>query len=447
MSTQRKLFPHQVTASEFLAGRDGHLLAGEPGTGKSASAITAAARFGARRIVVTCPAVAVTNWIREFRLAGSDLEVVDVRRFPKKAAGADVMVMSVDWARSLAAQALLQSRRWDVHICDEGHMLMNPEALRTQALYGEHLKVEKTMILTGTPTPSHAGNLWPHINRTAPGRIGGMSYTDFTSTYCVTEMRKFAGMRFAQPVITKNNNVMIADLRRRLQGWWLRQRKEDVMSSLPPKIMNPVEIPAGRADIRAIEAEMDPEVFEALEWAVETGDTRVLDAMAAQLGTLRRLLAKTKVKPAVDYVRMLLEGGVDCLSVWGWHVEPLRDVGAALREAGYSIGLIDGSTPQAERDRIIDDFQAGRIQVFLGQIKAAGIAVTLTRASRAVFLEQSFTASDNEQAADRHHRLGQHSTVQVDTLVLTGTVDEAVAAIVERKRTEYETLSRSAVMQ
>lgn len=444
MSSDRKLFDHQRTASDFLAGAEGHLLAGEPGTGKTLSSIDAAARMGARKMVVTCPAVAVTNWVREFRLAGSDLNVVDMRRYPKRVKGADVVVLSVDWARSAEAQAVLKSRAWDAHIADEGHALMNPTAQRTTALYGPHFKVGKTMILTGTPTPSHAGNLWTHINRTAPHRINGMSYDDFCSTYCVVEMRKFIGMRFAQPVITKNNKAMIPHLRSRLDGWWLRQRKSDVMSSLPPKVMNTVEFPASRTDIAAIEAELDPEVFEHLMWSMETGDTTALNAMGVQLVSLRRLLAKTKVKAAVDYVKMLLEGGVDCLSFWGWHTEPLHEVEAALRAAKYRTGLIDGSTPQQERDRIIDAFQAGQIDVFLGQIKAAGIAITLTRASRAVFLEQSFTASDNEQAADRHHRLGQKATVQVDTLVLTGTVDEAVAAIVARKQAEYDTLSKAA---
>lgn len=435
----REPFKHQIEASRFLASPDGHMLVGEMGTGKTFAAILAAVDMGAKNILVVAPPILLRNWSREFQLAGSEMEVAFGQPTLRQIKDAHVLVLSMDWMRSKRAVELALSRSWDLMIADEAQGLANPESKRTLATYSEKIKVGKVVQLTGTPTPKHAGQLWTHVNRTAPERIDGMDYEAFTRTYCTFVVRQYAGMRFPQEVIQGNNRLKIPDLRKRLAGWWLRQRKEDVLPNLPPRTINDVYVQGDKVDLKAVATEIDPEVLEHIEWAMEHGLFEELRHMSDGVATLRRLLARAKVPPVVDYVKALLDGGQECVAVWGWHTAALHEV---QRQLGGKVttGLIDGSVPDAARTRIVDDFQAGKTQVFLGQIKAAGVGITLTRTNRAVFIEHSFVPSDNAQAYDRHHRIGQHHPVQIDRMVLEHSIDEAVNRIIARRQHEFEEL-------
>jgi hypothetical protein len=435
---QRPMQCISVSAPDQLYVTDGYIV-----THNTASAIEAMHRRWDKFGAILCPAIATSNWVREFALSGSPLNVVDAKRHPKKVRDADVLVISQDSIRTPAMQALVYDRPLDTLIVDEAHGFADPLSQRTAAAYSQRLLAEKVMLLTGTPTPRHAAQLWTHVKRTAPQRLDDMTYDQFADRYCKVVVKRVGNKRQAERVIMGNKPAMMDDLRERLSGWWLRQRKEDVLKNLPPKTYMEIDLLPSRADLKAMQDEIEPEIFEAIEFAVQIGDVRGLSMMSDQVSTLRRLLAKAKVAPAVEYVTGLAESSSEALpiSIWGWHTEPLHMMKAQLLAKGYTVGLIDGGTGQAERERIIDGFQAGEIDFFIGQIMAAGISVTLTRGWRAVFLEESFNPSNNEQAADRHHRIGQLNHVQVDRLILVGTIDEAVAAICARRESDFEHLT------
>lgn len=438
----RQLFPHQIPASAFLAGKEGHLLAADPGCGKTLSAIDAAKAMGARRILTVCPAVAVTGWVKEYAQDMPDLPAVDLKRYPKLKGTSSNIVMSMDWlGRTSAALEFAQSVTWDLVIVDEAHFVANPEAKRTASLYTSGIRTGKYIQLTGTPTPRHAGQLWSHINATAPERIDHMSYDAFTRRYCVIKMKQLGGMRFAQPMIVGNNRVQIPNLRTRLDGWWLRQKKADVLPYLPPKLQRDVPIHASRVDMAKIRDSVDPDLWEYIEFGLETNDLTVLDSLSDSSSRLLRLLAEAKVEASVEHADMLLQSGTKALGFWGVHVDALRNAESLFRKKGYTTGRIDGATSQAQRDAIVSGFQAGKLDVFLGQIAAAGTAITLTAASRAVFLERTFVPASNEQASDRHHRIGQTDTVWVDNMVLEGTIDTGMAAVIDRRTQEWKDLA------
>ena len=94
---------------------------------------------------------------------------------------------------------------------------------------------------------------------------------------------------------------------------------------------------------------------------------------------------------------------------------------------------IIGDTPLDERQRIVDKFQSGGIQVFVGSIRACGTGLTLTRSSNVVFAELDWSPSVIDQAADRCHRIGQKDAVLIKHLVFDGTVDAMLARAVVDK--------------
>jgi SWI/SNF-related matrix-associated actin-dependent regulator 1 of chromatin subfamily A len=89
----------------------------------------------------------------------------------------------------------------------------------------------------------------------------------------------------------------------------------------------------------------------------------------------------------------------------------------------------------ADKQANIDKFQNDENQqVIACSIKAAGVGITLTAASDVLFIEQGWNPADQDQAADRCHRIGQTDSVTVYTAICTETVDEDIYELIEGKR-------------
>jgi len=95
---------------------------------------------------------------------------------------------------------------------------------------------------------------------------------------------------------------------------------------------------------------------------------------------------------------------------------------------GKEVVLVTGETPEANRAAAIERFQTEPMtRFFLGSIRAMGIGVTLTAASRVIFVEQDWTPAILRQAEDRLHRIGTLDNVLVQHLVLAGSLDAVMA--------------------
>ena len=99
-----------------------------------------------------------------------------------------------------------------------------------------------------------------------------------------------------------------------------------------------------------------------------------------------------------------------------------------MKEFGDAAVSITGDTPSKKRQESIDRFQTyPAVRLFVGSITACAEGITLTAASRVVFVEQDWRPSKNEQAIDRAHRIGQRDTVFAQFLVFEGSLDARMA--------------------
>jgi SNF2 family DNA or RNA helicase len=105
-----------------------------------------------------------------------------------------------------------------------------------------------------------------------------------------------------------------------------------------------------------------------------------------------------------------------------------------LHDRGVPAALLHGGTPVAAREELVERFQAGRTPVFLLSLRAAGTGLNLTRADHVVHYDRWWNPAVEDQATDRAHRIGQTRPVQVHRLVAEGTVEDRIAALLERKR-------------
>jgi hypothetical protein len=142
----------------------------------------------------------------------------------------------------------------------------------------------------------------------------------------------------------------------------------------------------------------------------------------------RRLLAIAKIPAMLEFIEDY-EEQAEPLVVFSAHRAPIDLL--ATRE-GWAV--ITGDTPASERTRIEDDFQAGKLKGVAGTIKAAGTAITLTRAHHSLFVDREFTPGLNEQAEDRVCRIGQTRGVVIHDLIANHPLDRILFEILGRKK-------------
>jgi SWI/SNF-related matrix-associated actin-dependent regulator 1 of chromatin subfamily A len=166
--------------------------------------------------------------------------------------------------------------------------------------------------------------------------------------------------------------------------------------------------------------------------------------MLVRLTTLRRLAAVGKALPLVEQADEFLSSTKRPLIIAGWHTDALETVIAGLKERGWRVGWVLGSTSPQARQEMIDEFQTGvpasapaeerkYLDVLVCSIMAAGVGLTLTRSSDTMFLERAWTPSDLVQMEDRSHRIGTKNAVTITYYDATGTIDMYIAKMLLNK--------------
>lgn len=421
------LLPHQPPAIDWLASKTRALLADDQGLGKSIEAICAAVKAGCKRILVIAPTVVAYNWEHELRRWAPELTVgvcVGVNGFfDTYARKPDVVIVTHTGVIADLIQKELQKTAWDLIVVDEAHCFRNESAQRTRALYGTggliH-RAKRVWLLTGTPMPNHAGELWPMLRGLWPDRCP-YGFEAFRDRFCETRWDYHRN----DWKIVGNKKDRLPELRAMLDGIVLRRLKKDHLKDLPAIRWETVILPPGTVskELTALDKQFSAmpaeEVLATLQQHVE-------------FAAWRRLCGVAKIDPAIDLLTMELEGTSHKTVVFAHHLDVLAGIEAGL--GAHNVVKITGDVPAKERTRLVTLFQNDpNIRIALCQITAAGVGITMTAAEEVVFVEQSFVPGDNAQAADRVHRIGQTKPVRARFLALAGTVDRLVVEALARK--------------
>jgi SWI/SNF-related matrix-associated actin-dependent regulator 1 of chromatin subfamily A len=429
--------PTQLSGARFLADRQFALLADEERVGKTGAAIIAADYVLAQKILIVTTTSGRAVWRRAFADWSSFGRKVQILS-PKDKLAADTDVAIVAWGSISTPSLLLQLvRPWDLVIGDEAHYAKNFSAKRTQAFYGIALGTNlicrnaiaswsgAVWLLTATPIPNTPADLFPMMRALAPERIEGLhDESEFLARYTVMKPVKLGKWVGAKTMMVPIRGKNEAELKERLDGFWIRRTQADVGITSPvyetfPLLVSPKMLAAVDGDLNR----------EQILAAAQSGNTKELDMM---LGPIRRMTGEIKARAVIDAVKEEFECGLDKIVLMHWH----RDVGDILHQgmSAYGVVRIDGSTPALARATAEDAFRNDpRFRVFVGQIQAAGEAIDLSAASELMFVETSTIPKDMSQAAKRITNYGQWRQPRVRVAVLEGSIDEALQAILLRK--------------
>lgn len=444
------LYPFQKIGAQWLVENPLGLLADEMGVGKSAQVITACDLVDAQRICVITPSVARINWAREFAKfspRGRRFSIIDSTSmsWPPNSS----LIFSYETARRLSR---LISGPFDVLILDECQYIVNPEANRTQEIFGANgiaREAKRIWALSGTPAPNHAGEMWPLLYTFGATKLTRPQFIDkFCESYQMNGKTRVTGTKKAT----------VPELRALMKPIMLRRRKEEVLPDMPPITFNDIVVEPGRVildvdcctslakfmipDDRSLECYEEVMAQEQLvRNVIETtglgpAGMKALEALAPSISTLRMYAGAQKLDPAAELVSGELKSGAyDKIVIFAHH----RDVieGLRTRLEKFKPVTLYGGTPPEKRQQNIDNFQKNPYcRVFIGNIRAAGPSITLTAAHQVLFVEQDWVPGYNAQAAMRVHRIGQKAPVFVRCLALAGGVDEKISQALKRKMRE-----------
>lgn len=424
-------FGYQKAGVAFAYSHPSTLIADEPGLGKTCQAIGVVNCMPeVKRILVICPASLKENWRREiqrWQVVKRPVFVADSKMLPDMHGW---VIVNYDVLHK--HEDIIHSLEFCVLIADEIHYCKNKDSRRSKMVFGikptkkqrdagvpevPGIRAKKKMLLTGTPICNRPMELFPLINYLDP--VAWPDFFKYALRYCDAD-REGGYWNFKG---ASNLFELQQKLRETLM---VRRLKKDVLKDLPRKLRRVVEFsPSGEmVDIVKNLKSMFPTEN---DYKKEVERLMMRSDFDGDRATYRKecAIAKVKMKEVMQYLDDAIEESGKVI-IFIWHHEVAR----ILREHfGPKMLLIMGDTPLPKRQEAVDAFQTDPdMPVIVGGIKPMGVGLTLTAASRVIFLELDDVPGNVTQAEDRAHRIGQLDNVLVEHLIVTGTLD-AVQAV------------------
>jgi len=445
------LFPHQLDNAKRIAVGVPTYLGFDMGTGKTRTFIEAVKLRGAKVVLVICPASALLVWQREIQIWDRGASCTVVRHPDHFGRPSKYYLVShgmLSQRQGAIAAALADDDiQFDMTAIDEAQAFNAPDSLRVRALRNAAKNLGDIIPLSGTPMKNHAGDLYTLLSICWPQGIRNMSRAQYEEKFCVVQHRDFQRNGRLIRVIEGSKNI--PQLRKMIAPFMVRVRKGDVLKDLPainwdqvPVPLDPAYMP--EADLKAFEG------YFSQSSVLGTPDDDMVDAMrvmgnSVPLMRLRRMLGLAKLRGATEYLVDMLDNLPEDrkILVFAHHADVIKALFNHLAE--YSPAVLTGQSTPPERAIAVDKFLMDpKCRVFIGNIQAAGTALTLVgpkcKCSDVVFVESSWTPMDNAQAACRVHRIGQKDGVVARMLSAAGTVDDLISSLLARKARDFTDL-------
>lgn len=485
------LLPFQRAGVAYLVRARRALQGDEMGLGKTVQTLAALETLEAFPAVIVCPAGLLLNWERECQawLPHRSVSVFSpsneaaksnppsIRTPSRQSSCAKLAKIHTKFEQPeilLVSYALLhkyvdklRARGNQAVAFDEGHKLKDRKTQCAKAARRLRLRVPIRFIITGTPMLSSPSELIEPL--TILGRLDDLGGFDhFAARYCqAKEVERTVRGGEKRKLWDFSGAANLPELAGRLRATCMvRRRKRDVLTELPPRrlAMLPVEIdhraeydeaqrdvlrwiarragrdPAFRMTIAGLDE--DAQIAAVLVHAQEAIDRASQAQELVRLNALRQIAAKGKLATAEEWIRDFQEDSPrEKLVVFAWH----REVLTALA-AKFGAPVIDGETPMARRQAIVDTFQLSTLNpqpsTLCVNLQAGGLGLTLTAASNCLVLELPWTPALLDQAIDRLHRIGQRAAVTAWLMLGRRTIDYPIWQLLQRKRTITEAATR-----
>lgn len=414
-----QLRDYQREGVAFMQTKNGRALIGDDmGLGKTLQSIAyLQLNPEIRPALVICPASLKLNWQREIQkwtkknnsitlISGRSNTVLEK---------ADIHIINYDIVADNLE--LLIKQQYKIIVIDECHQLRNYKAQRTKAVKELKKTVDKLICLSGTPIVNRPVEFFNTLNMLDPETWN--SWYRYVNRYCNPESNGF-GITYKGANNTEELHKILTET------VMLRRLKKDVLEELPEKQISiiPVEL-SDRSSYRAAENNLET-------WLSENKGKQAAITALSEIEHLKQIAAELKLKNCIAWIEDYLEseGKLVVFATHHFVIDELK------KYFGDRAVKLDGRDSLEQKQQAVDSFQNDpSIELFIGNIQASGVGITLTAASSVAFLELAWTPGDHMQCEDRIHRIGQEAdSVNAFYLIAENTIEEDIMDLLDEKR-------------
>lgn len=444
--SKKKLYKHQEEGIKFLLSRNGCILADDMGLGKSIQSIVAALESGAKKILVVCPSSAKINWEREINVFCNETAIIE----GKKWNDAKFTIINFDilknfhtlieGRRELTEEELLLLKRdlananFDLAIIDEAHYLKNNDSIRGKIMVELTAKhnIPRVWLLTGTPVANRPMDFF-NLLKIIKSPIAE-NWKHFAVRYC--DGKKF----FKTLKNGQKKQIWITDgasnldeLASKTKNIIIRRLKTEVLD-MPDKVISPTYHRLNTKEWIQYEQLWDDYLQKRVSEGKRNGN---LQKDLVELILLRQFIASVAIPHTIEMVENAIEMGRKVI-IFTSFTEELQIL---QNHFGKLAVAHNGPMTANQKQKSVDSFQNNpKVKVFIGNIKSAGVAITLTEATVVVFNSFDWVTGNNEQAEDRAYRIGQKNDVNVYYQLFDDTISIRMWETLKQKKQIINTI-------
>ncbi|MCP4075714.1 MAG: DEAD/DEAH box helicase [Gammaproteobacteria bacterium] len=388
--------------------------------------------------LIVAPTSLMVNWSREAARFAPSLSVLVLQGTERKNkfnSINDFDVVLTTYPLLSRDTEILMKYQWHLVILDEAQHIKNPKS--KAALTARQLKTRHRLCLTGTPMENHLGELWSQFHFLMPGMLGNE--------------KRFRRI-FRTPIEKFQDDYRSKQLSNRIAPFMLRRHKSEVATELPPKteILSQVELDGAQRDLyETIRVSMHERVKQAIHSnGIGRSQIVILDALLKlrqvcchpqllKLSSAKKVKHSAKLSQLMEMLPEMVEEGRRIL-LFSQFTSMLAIIENEIAQHKIPYVKLTGQT----RDRAtpIDNFQSGKVPVFLISLKAGGSGLNLTAADTVIHYDPWWNPAAENQATDRAHRIGQDKPVFVYKMITAGTVEEKIVEMQVKKQALADSL-------
>lgn len=444
MPVKAKPYQHQYNAFNFACRKFGLLpttskssgvaLLLDMGLGKTLTSIGIAGalyQYGLiKRILIVAPLSLLNVWEQEFATFADYAYTLTVLKGTstqkaeqlKNIGHSGLQIVVVNYESTWRIEKALADFSANLIIADEGHKIKEPRTAQAKAMHHLGDKAKYKLLLTGTVITNKEIDVFSQY-RFLDRTVFGDSFYAFRNRYF-----DMVGYGNHTP---RFRTHMLDDFLQKMHSIAFRVTKDECLDL--PEITEECRTVLLEPKAKKLYKELEKQSYSELagsEISAINVLTKLLRLSQVTGGHVTddsghiSLVSKAKLEALADIIDAAIAEDKK-LVIMARFVPEMNDIQVLLESLGIGYAVIRGGVK--DRADEIRKFQEDpECRVFVGQIAAAGLGITLTAASIMVFYSMDYSMSNFEQAKARIHRVSQRNPCHYIYLIAKGTVDTKI---------------------